>query len=137
MRTQTFTYRGTLPGMNEILSAQATVYHAGKKRQSGYTGLKAQCTADVAWSAIAAGIRKVEHYPVRIGVVIYAKNRRSDPHNLAAGAEKMILDGLKEAKILRNDGWSELVGEDDTTGPAPRFVVDATNPRVEVVLEEP
>ncbi len=137
MRTQTFTFQGTLPTMNEILSAQATVYHGGKSRRSEYTALKERFTADIAWSAIAAGVRKIENYPVRIGLVIYTKNRRSDPDNIAAGTEKMVLDGLKQAKILRNDRWSELVGEDGTTGPAPRFLVDAKRPRVEVVIEEP
>jgi Holliday junction resolvase RusA-like endonuclease len=57
----------------------------------------------------------------------YRKNRRTDPDNICF-AKKLIMDGLQEAGIIENDGWSQVYGFDD------RFEVDKDNPRVEVEI---
>ena len=62
---------------------------------------------------------------------LYYKNVKSDPGNIIAGIEKVLLDGLQEAKLITEDNpnyhlgttWS-VVGQ------------DKLNPRVEITLKE-
>jgi Holliday junction resolvase RusA-like endonuclease len=63
--------------------------------------------------------------PVAINIEWFLPNRKKDPDNIAF-AKKFILDGLRDAGVLENDGWKQITGFIDT------FHVDPRNPRVEV-----
>ena len=41
---------------------------------------------------------------------------------------KVILDGMVEAGVIKNDGWKEVLGFRDS------FYVDKDNPRIEVFI---
>ena len=58
----------------------------------------------------------------------FEKNRQRDKDNIAF-AKKFILDALQTAKILVNDGWSQIRYFHD------EFEVDKDNPRVEITIE--
>ena len=42
----------------------------------------------------------------------------------------MIQDALVRAKILKNDGWKQIIGFED------HFEIDRKNPRIVVEIEE-
>lgn len=134
LKAQTFTYQGELPALNEILDAKRRV--SRHSRWNRYNEWKQEQTEKIVLQANMQRIDAVEVYPVRLSFLFYAKDRRKDPDNIVAGGVKMMLDGLKAAGILSNDGWKELVASDGTTGAAPVFRVDAENPRVVVLIEE-
>lgn len=91
--------KGRLPGMNEIIgNARANKrISATQKRQ--YTQL-------VAWSCIASKLKPIE-YKADFKITWYCKNKRRDKDNIMSG-QKFIFDGLQVAKIINNDGWSEI-----------------------------
>jgi len=109
---------GEMPGMNEIIKAAKSHYHA-------YNKIKRENTNLVAWSA-----KKIPPKSrVYLRITWYAKNMRRDPDNIAS-AVKFIWDGLVEAKVIGNDGWNENGGWSN------KFKVDKENPRVEVEIME-
>lgn len=98
---------GPLPGLNEIIDAAHRVYGSGKARSSEYRKMKRS------WGErIEAHARAQRFQPVESGSFAYlcvepARNR--DPSNFTAGAMKLIEDGLQSAKLLRNDGWKNVL----------------------------
>ena len=109
---------GEFPGLNKIIDAAKSHYHVYRK-------LKEKNTNAVAWSA-----KQLPTYEaVKLDITWYCKNRRRDPDNIAS-AVKFIYDGLVEAGIITNDGWSENKGWSNT------FKVDKENPRVEIEIRE-
>lgn len=111
---------GTLPGLNEIIDAKATKY--GKKGRSAYTEMKKRNDSMVALMATAQKFKSVEN-----GYFTYLfreRDRRRDPSNVAAGAIKVIEDGLQVAGLLPNDGWAQVLGIN------PNWMVDSDCPGV-------
>lgn len=78
--------------------------------------------------AMNQGLR-VDKLPVHLNISWYMKNKRKDKDNIAF-AKKFILDGMIQARLIRNDGWKEISGFTD------EFHVDKNNPRVEVTIYE-
>ncbi|MFP4662686.1 MAG: RusA family crossover junction endodeoxyribonuclease [Halanaerobiales bacterium] len=111
------TIPGEMPGLNKITKAAKDHYHA-------YNNMKRENTELV--MLIANKLPKMKS--VKLNITWYCKNKRRDPDNIAA-AKKFILDGLVEAGVLKNDGWSEVKGWEES------WEVDKDNPRVEVTLE--
>jgi Holliday junction resolvase RusA-like endonuclease len=109
---------GELPTMNEIIEAAKTHW-------TSYREMKQDNTLFVA--LIAKRLPRCS----RVDVIItwYRKDKRSDKDNIMAG-QKFILDGLKEAGVIGNDGWKHIgrITHD--------FAVDKHKPRVEVELLE-
>ena len=68
--------------------------------------------------------------PVRMQYAWCEKNRRRDLDNISSFGRKVIQDALVKSKVLKNDGWGEIIGFSD------EFYVDAKNPRIEVLIEE-
>jgi hypothetical protein len=91
-----------------------------------YASLKAQWTQTCALHALSAGLRRMER--IRLTFRWVERDRKRNPDNVAAG-HKFVLDGLVTAKILPNDGWSQIAGWSDTFEVGPR-------PGVEVTIEE-
>jgi len=109
---------GEMPGMNEIIKAS-------KEHYGEYSKMKKANTQAVVWCSKKAP--KMQR--VFLDITWYAKNKRRDPDNIAAGV-KFIFDGLVEAGVINNDGWNENAGWSNT------FKIDKKNPRIEVEIVE-
>jgi hypothetical protein len=112
---------GPLPGLNEIIAAAKGCGGRGR----AYSAMKATWTQTCALHALSSGLRRVDR--VRLAFRWVERDRKRNPDNIAA-AHKFILDGLVTAKILDNDGWSQVAGWSDT------FEV-GKRPGVEVTVE--
>lgn len=66
--------------------------------------------------------------PFNLRVKWITPNEKKDPDNTAF-AVKFVLDGLKDAGVIKNDGRKQVLGI------AHEFAVDSAKPRVEVVIE--
>ena len=60
----------------------------------------------------------------------YEPNKRRDKDNISSFGRKIIQDALVKAKVLKNDGWGDIIGFED------RFYVDKKNPRIIVEIME-
>lgn len=114
---------GPLPGLNEMIDAAKGCGGTGRK----YAAMKRS------WTNTIALLAKVHLKPVtraRFEFTWHEESRRRNPDNVACG-HKFVFDGLVQAGILKNDGWSEVLGWTDA------FVV-SDKPGVHVlVIEEP
>ena len=115
-----FTIPGRLPSMNEIVSASKSHYMQ-------YATMKKDNTNLVSMIAKSSVKRQLDKIDIEINWI--CKNRRMDKDNIIAGT-KFILDGLVNAGIIKNDGWSEI-GDINH-----KFDVDKKDPRIEVKLKE-
>jgi hypothetical protein len=68
--------------------------------------------------------------PVALSFEWREPNRRRDPDGICAGGAKVLIDALKTAGVLANDGWRNIASIRHT------WLVDKTNPGVWVTLEE-
>ena len=112
-----------LPHLNRII--------AGAKRHwSSYARDKRRATERVMVLAFRARLRPVES-PVTFSFTWYPPNRKVDPDNLAAGGQKVILDGLVAAGVLPDDSLTWIRGIQHHFEPP-----DPENPHVEVTWQE-
>lgn len=109
--------KGEMPSLNDIIDASKT--HWAKYRQ-----LKRINTNIVAFKAN----RLPRFRAIKLNIKYYCKDRRTDPDGFTSGAKKFILDGLVKAKVIKNDGWSEIKGWTET------WEVDRKNPRIEIEI---
>ena len=117
-----FVIRGKLPGLNEYINAERTNKYKGAQ-------MKRQCESVVMHSARSLGKYRAEG-PVYMIYHWYCEDRRKDKDNISSFGRKVIQDALVRAKILKNDGWNDIIGFEDI------FYVDKKNPRVVVEIEE-
>lgn len=110
---------GPLPGMNDFISTGSRfTYNNAKKK----------------WHKLIA--QQIQHNGlapmsfVHFRFTWYEKNKRRDPDNFTAIGKKFILDALKQAGILTNDGWNNIAGLED------RWLVNAASPGVMIEMEE-
>jgi len=108
--------------LNEYILAERTNKFAAAK-------LKKRIENQIIWECRRQKIKPIQRYPVRLEYFWYPPDKRIDKSNLSF-SQKFIEDALQGARILRNDGWSEL--ED----PVHHFTVDAKKPRVEIFITE-
>lgn len=108
---------GELPDLNKIIDTAKTHWSQYRKMKEANTEL-------VAWCA------KGQEQVSRADFIFtwYAKDRRTDPDNIAAGGCKMVLDGLVKAGVLAGDGWKQV------RSIYHKFEVDGANPRVEIEI---
>lgn len=113
---------GTLPGLNEYISAERTNKHKA-------AALKRQTERPISRMAATQlkGLRLSR--PVIMRYLWVEPNRRRDKDNIAF-AKKFVQDALVSSGILQDDGWRQIEHFTDD------FQVDAKNPRVEVVIAE-
>jgi len=109
---------GTLPGLNEIINQSKSHWNEYRTMKWDYTMLVKMC---------ARGLNPVEQADFII--TWYCPDRRRDKDNIMSGT-KFVLDGLKEAGIIQNDGWRHVR---DITH---KFEIDKHNPRIEVEIIE-
>ena len=116
-----FTIRGQLPNLNDYVSAN---------RANRYKGASMKCQAE---AIIMHSIRQIGsleiNNPIFLHYTWYEPDKRRDKDNIAF-AQKFIQDALVKSKIIKNDGWKEIVGFSH------EFAVDKNNPRIEVIIEE-
>lgn len=119
-----FTIYGTLPSLNEYLSA------CGKNPRIGGSMKHKNMGIAIQWIRVS-DIRdlKVEK-PLIIHYVIYEPNRKRDHDNVFCMVSKCVQDALQEVEIIKNDGWEQILNFTHD------FYVDKENPRIEVYLEE-
>lgn len=113
---QHITIPGRLPGWNEMNTGQ---WYIDRR-------IKGDAMTMIEWLILSAKIKAVGRAEIKI--ICYEPNKRRDPSNVRAGAEKIILDALQNAKIIKNDNWQWL---EDT--PA-SVELDRKNPRVEIEI---
>lgn len=94
---------GPLPGLNEMIGQAKGCGGRGSR----YARIKDQWTQTCCLHALAAWLKRVESCYLKFHWI--ERNRQRNPDNIAA-AKKYILDGLVLAKVLDNDGWSQVIG---------------------------
>lgn len=114
--------RGTLPGLNDYITAERSNKYAGAK-------MKKQCETVVMHHARALGKAGFEK-PVHMLYQWYEPNRRRDKDNISSFGRKVIQDALVRCGVLKNDGWANIDGFAD------EFYIDKKNPRIEVKIWE-
>lgn len=114
-----------LKGLNELLGAR--LYNPRTKRyaNSVKTSNDRTCLKAIKKCLPSVHIDK----PIKCTFYIYAANKMHDRGNLCSATEKSFLDALQIAKVIRNDGW------DDVLDSVFHTEVDKTNPRVVVEIE--
>jgi hypothetical protein len=111
---------GELPTMNEIINKSKTHWSKYKKMKETYDSI-------ISYYATQQKIKFFKS--VKLEITYCRKNRKVDPDNISAG-KKFIIDGLVQAGVLENDGWSEIKGFKEN------WEVDKDNPRTEINFEE-
>lgn len=114
---QTLIIKGELPDLN-------TEINLAKKHWSYYANHKKTWTTLIMYEA-KKQLTKILHPKLHLEFFWYVKDKMKDPDNLCF-AKKYLLDGIKEAGIIPNDGFRHIESFADF------FAVDAKNPRVEV-----
>lgn len=119
---QKFMIRGSLPGLNEYIAAE---------RANRYKGAELKKRAE---SIVLRSLRNLGRWqaerPVYMVYHWYCADRRRDKDNISSFGRKVIQDALVRAKILKNDGWKQIIGFED------HFEIDRKNPRIVVEIEE-
>ena len=116
--------QGELMDLNNFIDKQRANRLGGASAKKQETD---KCAIHIR-QAMNQGLR-VDKLPVHLNISWYMKNKRKDKDNIAF-AKKFILDGMIQARLIRNDGWKEISGFTD------EFHVDKNNPRVEVTIYE-
>jgi len=101
---------GVLPGMNDFLEARMKsrrVASARGKRSNAYSDMKKDLDGLVWGCAKQQQLRPV--LCAHFGFFHMRENRRSNPDNFCAGSQKVTLDGLQKAGVIKNDGWGEVL----------------------------
>ena len=111
-----------MPALNEIIASSKSHFGA-------YSTMKKKHTNNLNWFIN----RDIDcdvciDNPANITIAWFAKNKRKDPDNIAAG-KKFILDALVQSGIMKNDTWGYVNSLSD------RFYIDKDNPRIEVMIE--
>lgn len=119
---QKFIIRGSLPGLNEYINAERTNRYKGAE-------LKSRAESIVLHSLRSLGKWRAES-PVYMVYHWYCADRRRDKDNISSFGRKVIQDALVRAKIIKNDGWNDIIGFEDV------FYIDKKNPRIVVEIEE-
>ena len=119
--TQTIFIPGPMPGLNDVIAMAKRHWAAYAKEKEYWTTLMALKCKEMA-------IRPLKRCFIDFTWV--EKNQRRDPDNITAIGRKFILDGLVQAGVLENDGWSQVAGWSD------KFVVDKESPGVKIEIAE-
>jgi hypothetical protein len=89
------------PNLNDLIRVKGSNAHI-------YNSLKKTWAEMVKVCSMRAYMPRFKCCSVHFELV--EPNRKSDPDNIAAGAAKLILDGLVKAGVLEGDGWKHITG---------------------------
>lgn len=124
MNTITFTIPGQLTTYNEYDSAnKASRHKAGDIKKTEGWRVVCAILADLGTNITLMD----EVYPVTVHFNWYRKNQLTDVDNVRFAA-KFILDGMQQAKLLKNDSMKYVCGLSDG------YYVDKERPRTEVII---
>jgi Holliday junction resolvase RusA-like endonuclease len=87
------------PNLNDLIRAHGRHHHAYDKLKKDWAKLVAMCVR---------GAPQLGRCSVHFELV--EPSTRRDPDNIAAGASKLVLDGLVKAGVLEGDGWKHIAG---------------------------
>lgn len=114
-----------LKGLNELLENRLYNPRTKKYHNPVKTFNDRVCLKAIKHSLPSVHIDK----PIRCTFYIYAADKMHDRGNLCSATEKSFLDALQLAKVIRNDGWDDVLDSIFHTE------VDKENPRVVVEIE--
>ena len=115
-----------IKGLNELLAGRMYDYRTKKYHNKVKSDNDRVCCV-----AIRRDLKGVKlKTPIKCTYYIYAQDKRHDRGNLYCATEKSFLDALQQCKVIKNDGF------DDVLDSVFHTVVDKANPRVEVIIEE-
>jgi hypothetical protein len=93
--------KGRFPGLNEMtLTARGNKFAAASQKKEHTARVAGSC-------AYLRPVKKADFV-----FTWHEKDKRRNPDNIAA-AKKYIFDGLQQAKIIKNDGWKEILSFKD------------------------
>lgn len=114
-----------IKGLNELLAGMYWNARAKKFNNEVKATNDKMCRL-----AIQKYIRGVKiDSPIRCHFHIYAKDKKHDRGNVYAATEKSFLDALQQEKVIKNDGFDDVMDSTFITE------LDRENPRIEVVIE--
>lgn len=117
------TIPGKLNNLNDYIAAERTNRYKG-------ANLKSE-NGNIVSAAVRQCLKGVRiDKPVFMHYTWYEPNKRRDLDNISSFGRKVIQDALVGAGVLKDDGWSHVVGFSDW------FKVDRKNPRIEVLIRE-
>lgn len=114
-----------LKGLNELLESRLYNPRTKKYHNPVKTFNDRVCLKAIKHSLPSVHIDK----PIKCAFYIYAADKMHDRGNLYSAIEKSFLDALQIAKVIKNDGWDDVLDSIFYTN------VDKTNPRVVVEIE--
>lgn len=113
--------------LNKILAGR--IYDYRTKKYHNPVKAKGDACCIKAISGQLKGVH-IEN-PIIPHYYFYVKDRRGDRDGIVSAFMKCFLDGLQKAKVIRNDGWNDVL-----TPQIEIMTVDKDNPRIIVILEE-
>ena len=116
-------------GLNELLNHQEKRWDPRLKKMRVYNTEKVKNERLIRQCLIKQNMEKVRiEKPIAIHYKIYAKDKKHDRQNLGSCLDKCFCDALQTMKILKNDGWNDIVALKFD------YDVDGKNPRAEIVI---
>lgn len=113
-------------GLNELLAGR--FYNPRTKR---YHNPVKEENDRVCRSAIKKYLKGVKiDKPIQCTYLVYVKDKKHDRGNVYASVEKSFLDALQECKVIKNDGYDDVLDGIFKTD------IDKESPRIEVMIEE-
>lgn len=118
-------------GLNELLNHQEKRYDPRLKKMRVFNTEKVKNEKLIRNCLMKQGMAKVRiEKPIGIHYMIYAKDRKHDRQNLGSCLDKCFCDAMQTMKILRNDGWNDIISIIFD------YDVDPKNPRAEITITE-
>lgn len=119
-----------IKGLNELLKAETHTWDARIKKIVVSNKVKAD-NDKICRLAIQRDLHGVKiDKPIRCHYYIFVKDKMHDRGNVYASLEKSFLDALQQKKVIKNDGF------DDVLDSVFRTELCRDNPRIEVIIEE-
>lgn len=115
-----------IKGLNELINGR--LYNPRTKTYHNQVKADNDKVCRLAIQKYIRGL-KIEK-PIRCTFWIYAKDKMHDRGNLCSATEKSFLDALQETKVIKNDGWNDVLDSTFHTE------LDRINPRIVVEIEE-
>ena len=115
--------QGRLASLNEYIAACRTNPYKGAKLKNK--------SEELVFEAIRSQLHGVHiNKPIKVEYTWIEPNRKRDLDNVSSFGRKVIQDALVKARVIKNDGWDDIVGFSDN------FKLDKKKPRIEIHIEE-
>ena len=119
---------GTFPieGLNELLGGRIYNHRTKKYHNPVKTDNDKVCLMAI---RKCLGNLKIDN-PIKCTYYVFVKDKKHDRGNIHAAVEKSFLDALQTARVIKNDGFDDVLDSEFHT------YVDRDNPRVVVEIFE-